>query len=382
MLNKRGCIAVAFSLGLFAAGCGSSSTTSTQAPASSSPTSGSTSSSASSITPAIMAQLQHDLTRPTSIGLTVPFTGKVPASKTIAYMECGVPSCAALAQPLQKALSALGWKLRAINTGATPESIKAAWDSLLQNKPDGVITIANPSTIFASEMAQLGAANIPVIQITTTDKVGKGGTAAAFADLDFYKSQGESLARYVLVNGGSKATVLLVETNAIPTVSIMQNTFGAYLKTHCPGCAVSILPVPLTSVGGDLSQRIISYVSAHPNVKWVYTAFVDMNAGLPAALNAAGLSGVKLVTFNTDATTDQYIRGGQNLVAAVTYPGAEIMYRCVDWLLRHFAGQPTAPSQNAPTPTWLVTKSNIPPNNDFTNVVTLDQQYRALWKVK
>lgn len=355
----------------FASGCGSSSSSGTS----------SSSSSASTVSPAIKQELQKDLTRPTSIGITTKLNAKIPSPKTITYMECGVPSCAALAIPLRHALTDVGWKLRVVNTGSTPESIKAAWDSVVQNKPDGVITIANPSTIFKSELQQLGQAHVPVIQITTTDKPGEGGTAATFADGPWYTKQGPRLARYVLVNGGTKAHVLTVEAPALPTVTIMQNSFKSYLAVHCSTCKVDKLEVPLTSVGKDLSSRIVSYLSAHPDVNWVYTAFVDMNAGLPAALSEAGLNKVKVITFNTDATTDQYIRQGQNVVAAVTYPGAEIKYRSVDWFLRHFANQPTAPSQNAPQPDWLITKDNIPSTNNFTNVVNLDSQYRALWGV-
>lgn len=359
---------------LATAGCGSSTS---QSPTSQ--TGGTSSASSSSVSPAIAHALMTDESRPTSIGITVPLGAKIPPSKTIAYMECGVPSCAALAIPLRRALTDVGWRLRVVNTGVTPESIKAAWDSLLQNKPDGVITIANPSIIFKSEMAQLGQEHVPVIQITTTDKVGTGGTAAAFADAAWYQSQGPPLARYVLVNGGKAAHVLLAEVPALPTVSIMQNSFKRYLTAHCSGCTVDSLELPLTSVGKDSSSRIVEYLSSHPDVKWVYTAFVDVNAGLPAALQQAGKSDVKVVTFNTDATTDQYIRNGQSVVATITYPGAEIKYRCVDWFLRYFAGKPTAPSQDSPTPTWLVTKSNIPATTNFTDVVTLDAQYKKLW---
>jgi len=327
-----------------------------------------------------------DEERSTSIGLTTKFAGEIPSGKNITYMSCGVPSCDALSEPLQKAIDHLGWTLKTVNTGATPAAIKASWNALLQNPPDGVITIANPSSLFQTELTQLAKMGVPVIAITATDKPGETGFAAVFNDPALFKEQGEALARNVIANGGPEASVVLVQTNAIPTVTMMQEAFATYLTANCAGCSVDRLQVALTDLGAKLPPMIVGYLRAHPKTKWVYTAFVDMNAGLPAALESSGLQDVNVLTYNTDATTVQYMQSGQNVVAAMTNPGAEYMYRSADFLLRHFAGESTEESQATPLPLWLVTRKNLPANALDSPVlpiiVDIDAQYAALWGVK
>src|ERR1700760_4311582 len=42
-------------------------------------------------------------TRPTSVGVTAPITGSVPAGKTIDLVQCGVPACQEAGDYLQSA---------------------------------------------------------------------------------------------------------------------------------------------------------------------------------------------------------------------------------------------------------------------------------------
>ena len=43
--------------------------------------------------------------------------------------------------------------------------------------------------------------------------------------------------------------------------------FDAYYKQWCPGCGLSTMSVPLTSIGTTAPSLIVSYLRAHPEHK-------------------------------------------------------------------------------------------------------------------
>jgi ribose transport system substrate-binding protein len=58
------------------------------------------------------------------------------------------------------------------------------------------------------------------------------------------------------------------------------------------------------------------------------------------------------------------------------------MWRSVDFLLRDFAKQSTAPSTEHNLPVWLLTKDNVPSTtSSFPLVKDYQAQYKALWGI-
>src|SRR5919198_169492 len=155
-----------------AAGCGSSSKSST----SSGSGSGSGSSSEAAFPEAAQATAKMQQ-RPTSIGLTEPVGKKIPTGKTIDFIQCGVPACKVEGDILAEATKLLGWNMKRINAGATPETIKAAYQQAINDKPDAVLGSGFPKVIDAAELAQLKKMNIPVVQAFVEDQPGDGLTA-------------------------------------------------------------------------------------------------------------------------------------------------------------------------------------------------------------
>ena len=53
-----------------------------------------------------------------------------------------------------------------------------------------------------------------------------------------------------------------------------------------------LLDIPLTSLGKDAPDRIVSYLRSHPDVNYIALSVTDaLGAGLPAALTGLRLSG-------------------------------------------------------------------------------------------
>jgi ribose transport system substrate-binding protein len=359
---------------LAAAACGSSSSGGSSG---TSPTA--TSSNSPSLT-AVKAQVATWEQRPTSIGITAPVTGGTPKGKTIDWLQCSVPACVALTQPLKEAVSTVGWTLKVINAGVTPETIKNAWDQAVSDKPDAVIASGFSRTLFNPELKSLKQLGIPVIDLTTADTPGTGLTAVFDYGPDYIAS-GKRLADYALAQDGTNVNAVMVLSSAFANLGFVGKGFQTELQAKCPSCSVASFEVPATSIGNDLPTRITSYFTAHPSVNWAYIGYDDMVLGVPAAMASAGLSGkVKLVTIDNEPATQSYLKNGQDLVASDGFPGPEIMWRTIDYLQRYFNHESTAPSTAHTLPVWLLTQNNVPSTtSSFPLVANYQTQYKQLW---
>jgi ribose transport system substrate-binding protein len=361
---------------------------------SSSPSSGSASpgsTSTGSVTSSSYPQLARYITRlekrPTTVNVTQPLDTAIPKGKTIAYIECGSPACVVNGVALKQAVSAVGWKLTTINAGLTVQTIQSAWQQAVVDHPNAVITSGVSRALFNPELAKLKAAGIPVIDMTTADPPGNGLTAV-FGWGSQWTSQGNILADYMLVNSGGKPLhELNVNVSAYANISMISDAVAKQLRAQCSSCTTATLNVPVTSIGTDLASRITSYLSSHPSINWVYVGFADMMTGLPAALSAAGLGNVKIVTIDRTTASEEYINQGQSLVMSAGFDVSEMMWRSVDFLLRLWTGKSTAQdtAMNG-LPLWVVTKANQPAGEASTGyypfVVSYPAIYKKLWGVK
>jgi ribose transport system substrate-binding protein len=337
--------------------------------------------SAASASSTLKAYVKNALKRPTSINITTKLGAPIPAGKTIDWLQCGSPACVTLGTDLQQATAAVGWKLNIIQAGLTPESVKAAWDQAVQQKPSAVWASGFPRVLFNPELAALKADGIPVLDMTTADPPGNGLTAVFDYGPDYYSS-GKLLADYALTHrGGKTVNSVSINVSAFPNLAYVQTGFQKELKAQCAKCTTSTLLVPATSIGTDLPTRVATYLQANPTVNWVYIGYADMMDGVPAALASAGISSsVKFVTIDSSPTTATYIKANNALVATDGFPGPEIMWRGVDLLMRHFDHKSTAVDTAHNLPVWLVTSTDIPSTTSYFPLVAGYQaQYKKLW---
>jgi len=333
---------------------------------------------------ATSAAVARALQRPTSIGIEQPLRGGIPRGKTIWWMQCSSPACVALTRPLKAATDAVGWQLRVVNAGLTPESVKAAWDQAVQGDPDAVIGSGFSRALYEPELKALADRGVPVLNMTTADPPENGYAATQNYGPDFLAA-GRRLAQYVLARAdGDEVHAATITASAFANLGFVARGFSAELMAQCPDCTVDDVVVPATSLGNDLPTRIATYLQAHPDVNWVYVGYADMMVGVPPALASAGVTReqVRFVTLDSLPTTAQYMKDGNYLVAAEGSPKPEMMWRHVDFLLRHFNREPTAPATAHTLPTWTLTAETLPSTtDDFPLVEDYERQYEALWGV-
>lgn len=315
--------------------------------------------------------------RPTEIPNKTPIGAPIPTGKTVTFLSAGTSTSNLEYDIIKQATDALGWKLTSIANDGTPEKVKGAWTQILREKPDGVIYAATDRAVFNSELVKASALGIKTVACCTTDPADKDlsyviGTPEQSANV------GKALAVWMIDKSEGKGSSVYVDLSAFKILASVGDEYATTVADLCPACSTEKLDIPVTALGKDVPDRIVSYLRAHSDTKYVILS-VDgaLGSGLPAALKAAGLNDIKVIGEGPDETTLQYISSGQQ-DATVTFPYYEQMFSLVDALARQFAGVPL--ETDIDIPDWVVTADTLPSDSEiFPVVADVKEQYFALW---
>lgn len=349
---------------------------------------GSPAANADGSTSALAEQMRTEiaplLKRPTNIGISSPLHG-MPAHKELIFMQCAIPACEVFANATEEAAAKVGWTVRRINTGSTPEQIKAAWGQAALQHPDGIIGLTHNRQYFNDELLAIEKQGIPVIRMNVVDEPGAGVTANLL-DSKTYVQAGRIMADYALAQHGEKLNTLAVTAGAtIPSLQLIAESYTTTIKEKCASCVVETLEMPSSAVGGDLPQRLSSYLRSKPDINFVEIGVSDLMIGVPVALQSAGISKDDVEFMSLGASNDaanQYLMDANYLTAMVTSGSQETTWRSIDFFARAFNGQDYSDTVSAEkVPTWIVTPKTVPSAKMFPTVADFDAQFRALWGI-
>ena len=318
-------------------------------------------------------------TRPTSIGLTKPIGKPVPTGKKVVFISCGVEACEIQGNIIKQGAADLGWTAETIGTDGSPEQLQNAFKTALRQGADGVIINAVNRASVAKEIEQAKKEGVAFVTSASVDEPGDG-ILANIADKRNSGNIGEHLAAQIVADSNGKANTLFVNISAFQILKALGDQLSSSYKKYCPDCKYDALDIPVTSLGKDAPDRIVSYLRSHPQVNYVVLSVSNaLGAGLPAALRAAGLADkVKIVGQSGDSQTFQDLQA-KNINSVAAYDYYTVDYLMLDALARHFAG---APPQPANPPLWLVTPENMPAEATkglFPVVPTYRDEFKKLW---
>jgi ABC-type sugar transport system substrate-binding protein len=338
---------------------------------------------ASGVTAAGLAEAQSLAektgTRPTSIGALKPVGKEIPAGKKVVYISCGVEACEIQGDIIKEGASVLGWTAETIGTDGSPEQLQNAFETALRQGADAVILNAVTRSVVAKQIEAAEKQGVAFVTASSVEKTGDG-ILANIADTRNSGRIGENLAAQIVADSGGDANALYVNISAFQILHTLGQQFESSYKKYCPDCGYGSIDIPVTSLGRDAPDRIVSYLRSHPDVNYVMLSVSNaLGAGLPAALKAAGLGDkVKIIGQSADSQTFQDLQAG-NIKAVVPFDYYTVDYLMLDALVRHFAGE--APQDKFP-PLWMVTPDNMPAGATdglFPVVEDYQEQFKKVW---
>ena len=286
-------------------------------------------------------------TRPTSIGLTTPIGKAVPAGKKVVFISCGVEACEIQGDIIKQGAADLGWTASTIGTDGSPEQLQNAFETALRQGADAVILNAVNRAAVAKQIEKAKQQGVAFVTCCSIEAEGDG-ILRNVAGKENSARIGENLAAKIVADSNGKANTLFVNISAFQILQSLAGQLESSYKQFCPDCGYATLDIPVTSLGKDAPDRIVSYLRSHPQVNYVVLSVSNaLGAGLPAALRAAGLADkVKLVGQSGDTQTFQDLQA-DNIKSVVPFDYYGVDYLMLDALARHFAGAPVEKAQPA-----------------------------------
>jgi ribose transport system substrate-binding protein len=354
---------------------GGSSNASPSAGSSTTSASGSGSGSGLAEAKSILASYEK---RPTTIPITTPIGKPIPSGKTVDFINCGVAQCTTVYQNFAAAARSFGWTTKDILTTGTPSTINAAVQQAANSHPDAVVLDGLPRAAYSGPLAQLKQAGIPVVESSVTDTAGNG-VAAVINGPAVFGQLGEAFAGWAVAENNGKANVLYVKDPDLVIFASIGTSMQAKYKQLCPSCGFAQIQVPSENFGLKATTQIVSYLKAHPDVNTVVYSIGNLNIGVPAALKAAGISGIKTIDQGSTPENLSYVASGQQ-TSAGPYPLSYGGYQLADTTARVLMGLSTAPDDQGRYPWWIVNKGdNVGTDIAFATIPGFEQQFAKLW---
>jgi len=373
-----GMLAIALAL----AACGSSGSSSSSASSTSSGSSGSTatnaSSSGSGSASAAAAALSPYKALPTTINITTPLNSAPPKGKTFIMLGTNNPSNVIVQQEMAKLAKAAGWNFSVVSYDpANPGTFTQAETTALSKHPQYLTEAGLPLTASQIAMAKNGGAKWildSVYPITVGgDVIGQSDAYAQDALM------GKIIADYFISDSGGKGNAVIEHVPSYPILDGFTTGFGNEVKAQCPGCKTSTTNITIPDlVAGKAPSTLVSALRSDSSANYLVFDDGPFADGITSALNAAGLSKVKVIGEAADQAGLAALKNGSEAAWTGFDPGYEA-YENMDIAFRDTEGMTIPVAQEAQQPTQLLTKDTIGSTTNWSAPTDAEAQFLKLW---
>ena len=234
----------------------------------------------------------------------------------------------------------LGWSVKQVGTDGSPEKVQGAFESAIRDGADAVIINAADKDALAKPLEDAKKAGV---EFVTCCSLGRAGNGRLFniGPPEQNAPIGESSRPRSSPTAAARRTPSTSTSRPSQILAAVARPFTSEDEGALPGLQDDTIDIPLTSLGKDAPDRIVSYLRSHPKVNYVVLSESGaLGPGLTAALQAAGLADkVKIVGQGGNEAVYQEVEAGDWL-AVVPSALYSYDYAMLDALARKFAGVP------------------------------------------
>ena len=332
---------------------------------------------------AAQAVVDANLVPPTEIGPTIPLDS-VPEQKTVAWLECSLPSCAAIGVGFTQAAELLGWNLEVISWST---DAAAAFQQALDQGVDYVAITGTSPALIQDQLDQANAAGIPTMSCFDASEPSPDGFAMQCGDATAVERAGDLIANAIIADSGGTANVLMVNIPDFTVLAVERDASQAAYEANCPDCTFNELALTLDQLlAGEVPGAVVSALQSDPEVDYVHFAFDGVAGGVSATLAEADLlEGRNLVGVDYNGAILQEIVDGTQQFWT-TNPKEYSAWLMVDAMARHAVGQEnTEERANALLPTFIVNSPEVAEpliaTDGWPGPDGMADQFAALWGV-
>ncbi len=352
------------------AACGSSGSSGSSEPSSSA--------ASAKVSPEASKAIDAFIGKPGAFPITEPLK-RVPKGANMVFMDCGTPTCALFWSLLQPAAKTMGVNLSRVKAGSQANTVSAAFDTVVSQKPDAVLVSAIDPELWKNQLKQLQEEKVTVVTNGIVQAADYGIEAPGYARNETERD-GALLADYVAAKMGASSKVAMYDVPELPVATGISKSFTAELAKVCPGCSTRTVHVPVATLGNTAPSRIVSDLQANPDTTVAVFAVDEMSSGLPSALKAASID-VKTLGNVPTPTNLQYLKQGQETASLATDLPV-MMWGMIDKAARGIVGQkPVGDQAKGLVDVQFLTQSDIKfdPAKGWTGYPDFPQRFAKLW---
>ena len=317
----------------------------------------------------------------------IPVTEKLDAApakgKKLYWLEGNIQSILPITGGFEAATKAIGWDLTTITYDPSdPQGPNAAMQQAVDAGADFIAISGQPVSAVETALAAAKAKNIPVFAMFGENESDPAtGIVAVVGGLNTTAANSQNLADWVISDSKGEADALLVNLPDFTILQYAEKQLTDHYKASCTSCKLDVLETTIADLtAGNVPGQVVSYLQSHPDVKYVNVAIGDLATGLPEAIAAAGIDGVKISggVPNVDQI-QSLIDGTTNAWKAL--PRVSAAWMMVDAMARYDQKMDTSVDEvvaDAP----IFTPDNVEkPAADYAGVPGYEDQWKALWGV-
>lgn len=315
---------------------------------------------------------------PTKINITTPLKSAPPPGKTVVVLGTPQPQNVQIQQTVAQLAHLVHWNYAVASYDpANPATFNSAIDTALAKHANYIVEAGMPITpTLLQKVEQAGAK----LAVTAVFPIAVKPPVIANTSAD-NSTQGNLMADYFVSDSNGKGNAVIEHVPGYAILDGFTNAFTARVKALCPGCTTTTTNVTLPELAaGQLAPTVISALKRDPSANYVVFDDGPFATGITPALDAAGLSKVKVIGEAADSAGLAALRAGTEL-AWTGYSSPYATLQAVDAMFRDAEGLPIPQAQEGVQQTQLLTKANVGSITEWNYPTDALQQFKALWQI-
>ena len=317
----------------------------------------------------------------------IPVTEKLDAApakgKKLYWLEGNIQSILPITGGFEAATKAIGWDLTTITYDPSdPQGPNAAMQQAVDAGADFIAISGQPVTAIETALAAAKAKNIPVFAMFGENEADPDkGVVAVVGGLNTTAANAQNLADWVISDSKGEADSLLVNLPDFTILQYAEKQLTDHYNESCTTCKLDVLETTIADLtAGNVPGQVVSYLQSHTDVKYVNVAIGDLATGLPEAIAAAGITGVKISggVPNVDQI-QSLIDGTTNAWKAL--PRVSAAWMMVDAMARYDQDMDTTVDEVVAAAPIFTPENVEEPATDYAGVPGYEDQWKALWGV-
>lgn len=175
-----------------------------------------------------------------------------------------------------------------------------------------------------------------------------------------YELAGNLMAKWVIMDTGRKANVLVITSNEVLATDPIVNGIKESFAAECAGCTMTMVNVPVKDWSTKIQSEVQSAMVRDPGINYVVPIYDSMSQFVVPAITAANKVGqVHVATFNGTPFVLQYLQEGDIVRMVVGESLRWVGWAFLDSDLRLLAGEQLPSVYDEKIPLRIFTKDNV-----------------------